>query len=150
MTNVQFSEKEENLLNKGGKYNMGITPIKCIKHLIYETENVIRQVENTNQQLAIRHLAAKNIQQIISKQNTLSSEHKEQLCTTKQVQHKLLLNKATIAESDKGKTMVMIDKQDLNQKVNSFIKNNNIAKLKADPTQKFQRIVQSTLKQCKT
>jgi hypothetical protein len=92
---VQFSEKEENLLNKGGKYNMGTTPKKCIKHLIYETENAIRQVESTNQQLAIRHSAAKNIQQIMSKQNIRSSEHREQLCTMKQVQHKLLQGKAT-------------------------------------------------------
>jgi hypothetical protein len=45
--------------------------------------------------------------------------------------------------------MVIIRKQDLNKKVNSFIKNNNITELKTDPTQKFQRIVKNTLKQCK-
>jgi hypothetical protein len=106
-------------------------------------------VESTNQQLAIRHLAAKNIQQIMSKQNILSSEHREQLRMTKQVQHKLLQGKATIAEADEGKTMVIMYKQDLNQKVKSFIKTNNIAELKADPTQKFQRIVQNTSKHCK-
>jgi hypothetical protein len=147
MTNVQLSEKEDNLLNNGGKYNMGIAPIKGLKQLIYETENAIRQVENPNQQQAIRHLAAKNIQQIISKHNTASSEHREQLRTTKQIQHKLLQTKATIAEADKGKTLVIIYKQDLNQKVNSFIMNNNIAELKTDRTQKFQRITQNTLKQ---
>jgi hypothetical protein len=68
---------------------------------------------------------------------------------TKQIEQKLLQCKATIAEADKGKTMVIICKQDLNEKVNSFIKNNNITELKTDPTQKFQRIVQNTLKQCK-
>jgi hypothetical protein len=44
--------------------------------------------------------------------------------------------------------MVMIYKQDLNEKVNSFIKDNNITELKIYPTPKFQRIVQNTLKQC--
>jgi thermostable 8-oxoguanine DNA glycosylase len=73
----------------------------------------------------------------------------EQFRRTKQVQHKLLQNKATIAEAEKGKSMVIIYKQDLNQKVYSFIINNNIAELKADPIQKFQRIVQNPLKQCK-
>jgi hypothetical protein len=34
---------------------MGITPRKCIKQLLYETENAIKQV-NINQQGAIRHL----------------------------------------------------------------------------------------------
>jgi hypothetical protein len=44
--------------------------------------------------------------------------------------------------------MVIIYKQALNEKVNFFIKD-NIAELKTVPTQKTQRIVQNTLKQCK-
>jgi hypothetical protein len=59
MTNIQLSEMEETLLNKGGKYNMGITPKKCIKQLVNETKSGIRQV-NINQQEAIRYSAAKN------------------------------------------------------------------------------------------
>jgi hypothetical protein len=49
---------EETLLNKAGKYNMDITPKKCIKQFVYKTENAIRQV-NINQQDPIRYLAAK-------------------------------------------------------------------------------------------
>jgi hypothetical protein len=45
--------------------------------------------------------------------------------------------------------MVIIYKQDLNEKVNSFIKDNHITELKTDPTQTLQRRVQITLKQCK-
>jgi hypothetical protein len=32
MTNIQLSETEETVLNKGSKYNMGITPRKCINN----------------------------------------------------------------------------------------------------------------------
>jgi hypothetical protein len=68
---------------------------------------------------------------------------------TNQIKQTLRQHKATTAEAEKEKTMVIIYKQDLNEKVNSFIKDNHITKLKTDPTQKMQRIVQNTLKQCK-
>jgi hypothetical protein len=64
----------------------------------------------------------------------------------KQIQQKLLQHKATISEADKGKILVIF-KKDLNEKVNSFIKDNNITEL--NPTPKFQGTVQNTLKQCK-
>jgi hypothetical protein len=83
MTNIQLTEKEENLLNKGSKYNMGISPKRNIKQLVYETENAIRQVKDTNQQEAIRYLATKDIQQT---QNTTNNEYKEQIHTIKQIQ----------------------------------------------------------------
>jgi argonaute-like protein implicated in RNA metabolism and viral defense len=94
---------------------MGITPKKCIKQLVYKTENAIRKV-NINQQETIRYLAAKNIQQIMSKQNTISKEYREQTRMMKQIKQKLLQHKATIAEADKGKTMIIIYEEDLKMK----------------------------------
>jgi hypothetical protein len=58
MTDIQFSNTEEALLRKGGKYNMGITAKENIKQLVCETENAIGQLES-NQQEAIRYLAIK-------------------------------------------------------------------------------------------
>jgi hypothetical protein len=46
------------------------------------------------------------------------------------------------------KRLVMVYKQDLDEKVNSFIEDNHI-ELKMDPTQKMQRTTQNTIKQCK-
>jgi cytoplasmic iron level regulating protein YaaA (DUF328/UPF0246 family) len=45
-------------------------------------------------------------------------------------------HKAMVSEANKGKTMVKIYKQDIDEKVNSFIKDNHIMELKTDPTQK--------------
>jgi hypothetical protein len=132
MTSIQLSKTEEIPLNKGGKYNMGITPKKCIKQLVYETENAIRQV-SINQRETIRCLAAKSIQQIMSKQNITNREYKQEIRTMKQINQELQQHKVTTAKDNKGKTMVIIYKQDLDEKVNSFIKNNNIAQLKTDP-----------------
>jgi hypothetical protein len=46
--------------------------------------------------------------------------------------------------------MITIYKQDLHEKVNSFIKSNHIIELKTDSTQKTQRTTQKVLKQCET
>jgi hypothetical protein len=45
--------------------------------------------------------------------------------------------------------MDIIYKQDLDEKVNTFIKSNHTIELKADPTLKMQRITQNVLRQCK-
>ena len=149
MTKIQFTENETNLLNKGTKFNIGIPPKNHIKQLIYETENAIRQVTDNTQQEAIRYLATKNIQQIL-KNKTTNKEYKQHIHTTKQIKQKLIQNKATIAEADKGKTLVILYKDDLNKRVKHFIDNNNIMEINKDPTLKFQKAVQNALKQCKT
>jgi hypothetical protein len=73
--------------------------------------------------------------------------YKQDLHTAKLIKLKLQHNNATIIEADKGKTMVIIHKHDLENKVNTFINENDI-ELKADPTQKMQKRAQDTIKQC--
>jgi hypothetical protein len=55
----------------------------------------------------------------------------------------------TTIEVDKGRTMVMIYKRDLEERVNSFIKDNHIIELKANNIQKMQTTTQNTIKQGK-
>jgi hypothetical protein len=148
MTNIQLSNTEEALLRKGGKYNMGITAKENLKQLVCETECAIGQLES-NQQEAIRYLARKNIQHMLTKQNVASIEYKHNINTTKQIKQKLKQQEATAAEADKGRTMVIIYNQDLEDRINAFIED-NIAELKTDPTQKHQRTMQNTIKQCKS
>jgi ribosomal protein S18 len=109
----------------------------------------IGQLES-NQQEAIKYLARKNIQHMLTKQNVASIEYKHNINTTKQIKQKLKQQEATVAEADKGRTMVIIYNQDLEDRINIFIKDNNIAELKTDPTQKHQRTMQNTIKQCKS
>jgi hypothetical protein len=80
----------------------------------------------------------------------MAKEYKRNINTTKQIQQKLKQQEATIAEADKGRTMVIIYKKNLEDKINTFIEENYIIELKADPTQKFQRIMQNTVRQCKS
>jgi hypothetical protein len=70
------------------------TPRKSIKQLVYETENAIREV-NIKQQEAIRHLATKNLQNILQKQNIRNTDYKQEMHTTKHIKQKLQQNKGT-------------------------------------------------------
>jgi hypothetical protein len=97
--------------------------------------NAIKQIDE-NQQEAIRYLAAKNLRNMISKHNTTTKQHKQQLHLIKQIKQKLHNNNLTLVEADKGRTMVIIHEQTLEDKVTPFINNNHIDTLKTTPHKK--------------
>ena len=53
-----------------------------------------------------------------------------------------------MARADKGKSMIIIEKDKLRQKVQEFITNNNFTEIKTDPTNKYQKILRDSLNQC--
>ena len=59
-------------------------------------------------------------------------------------------NNLTIAKADKGKTMVMIHKDTLKQKIDIFIEENQIIQLSKDPTESFRKQIQQTIHKCNT
>ena len=52
-----------------------------------------------------------------------------------------------ITKADKGKTIVFIYVNDYNSKVYDFLNNKNFQTLRKDPTDKFQKLVKTALKQ---
>jgi hypothetical protein len=86
----------------------------------------------------------------MSKQNTTTHQNKQQLKLINNIKQKIHEHKAILTEADKGKTMVILYKQTLNEKVNQFINDNQIETLKSDPTHKMQKQIQNTLKHCNT
>ena len=94
-------------------------PLKRIrKHylntLILETENAIRHLD-VQLQNTFRHLAYRNIKQI-AETDTCNALHKRHQYNLKQVDSILLRDNLTIAKADKGRTIVIIHKDMLNQK----------------------------------
>ena len=53
-----------------------------------------------------------------------------------------------ITRADKGKTIVIIHTQNYNDKVYTFLTENNFHPLPHDPTNKDQTIIQKALQQC--
>jgi hypothetical protein len=53
-----------------------------------------------------------------------------------------------IAKADKSKTVVIIYTQDYNDKVQTFLSDNNFCTIRKDPTNHDHRTIQKTLQQC--
>jgi len=54
------------------------------------------------------------------------------------------------AKADKGRTMVIIHKETLKQKIYTFIQENQIIPLDKDLTYSFQKHIQQTIHKCNT
>jgi hypothetical protein len=57
-------------------------------------------------------------------------------------------NDQTVAKADKGRTIVIIDKNTLKHKVDTFIQENHIILLDKDLTEPFQSHIQQTIQKC--
>jgi len=51
-------------------------------------------------------------------------------------------------KADKNKAMVLIDRKQGMDKVHKFLKDNDVSTIKQDPTTKFHKQVQKTIKSC--
>jgi len=64
------------------------------------------------------------------------------------VLNRLQGNNLTIAIADKGKTTVIIDKNNLKQKIDTFIQGIHITGLNKDPTDSYQKQIQQSIQNC--
>jgi hypothetical protein len=93
-------------------------------------------------------MATKKVQQI-KKSNRHNTMHKRYQHNIKQIKKILQQNNLRIAKADKSKATVIIDKTEMEHKINTFIQENNITKLNKDPTDIYQRQIQQTMQKCK-
>jgi len=84
----------------------------------------------------------------IQESNMHNIKHKRQQYTINKLKGILKQNNSTIVKADKSKAIVIINKDDLDQKIKAFIKQNNILTMNKDPTDKFQKQIQKTMAQC--
>jgi citrate lyase synthetase len=76
-------------------------------------------------------------------------QHKRQQHIAKNIQQKVTKNNALITLADKEKTTVIIYKKDYEEKVHTFLTDNNIhSPPPGDPTKKHQTLVSKALQQC--
>jgi len=144
MTNIKLTNEQTKLLSLGPKYAIEQEPKVYINELIVETEKTIRRLE-TKTQKTYRHLVTKQIKWI-SRTNRQNILHKRQQYNMNCIKKILQNNEASIARAEKSKAIVIIETEDLNRKVDKFIKDNSIKQTNKDPTEKYQAIVQHTLK----
>ena len=71
-------------------------------------------------------MASKKLRQIYNTNNDVHTEHKRHNNIRNTIKQKITENSAIRAQADKGRTSVVIYKQDYNQKIQNFITENEI------------------------
>jgi uncharacterized phage-associated protein len=140
LSNTHLTKEQIDILYLGHSYAIEKEPKKYINELIIDTEVAIRQLE-PNIQNTYRHLAAKQIKQILNS-NRHNTHHKRQQYSINQIKKILESNNLTLVKADKSKAEVIMNKENLEEKVNSFIKENGMKPLNKDHTDTYQKQIQ--------
>jgi len=148
LTNITFTREHTHILTMGPNYALEKDPKRYANELIIDTENAIRQLEPKIQN-TFSHMASRKIKQILTT-NMYRPMHKRHQHNIKQIKNMLQRNNLTIARADKNKAIVVISKDALEQKIMTFIQENQIACLNKDPTECFQKEIQQALQKCDT
>ena len=151
LTHINFSNEERALLDKGLQHSIAKPIRKWWNDTVMETEQAIRKLDPQIQE-PYRIIAAQKLQQIKQRNNTKSrtkTEEKE-YSTIKSIHKKLNQHNAMITKADKGKTTVIINKEEYNNKVMEFLLENNFKQINKDPTNKYKAQIQKIAKQCET
>jgi hypothetical protein len=128
---------------------------KCGSFLMYsdvflsvEAETALCHLDITEQE-QMRHLVANNLKHLIKNQSRNSKNTKYEWNIIKSIKQKLLDNNSIITQADKGKTIVIIHKQEYDQYIDTFINNSNFTRLSKDPTSTYQRFIKDSINKCR-
>ena len=147
LSSITFTEEEQALMDKGTKYVQPERLNQCqLESMAISCEQVIQTMEYD-----VRPEARTKIGKVLL-------DIKESLCRTNDrtqvmqrkvtdLQKKIRQNNLILTKADKGNTVVLMDKEEYTQKVESYIAANGYQELTKDPTQKYQEDLKAVLKQ---
>jgi hypothetical protein len=92
-------------------------------------------------------LAGKRITQIITS-NTVNVLDRRKMHIAKQIHNKLLQHNLMRAKVDKGKTVIIIDKNSYRNNVLEFLRDNHYIKLQKDPTHLYHKQTPKAMQNC--
>ena len=115
LTNIELTQEEIRLLNKGMQHSIERPLNKYWTTLIMETEQAIRKLHSKIQK-PYRILAAKNLKQIKKAECQQNTAAKREFYTVKKLKEKPVKENAMIVKADKGRTSVIIHTEEYNKK----------------------------------
>jgi len=107
-------------------------------------ENAIKLLDHRLQD-AFRIMAMNKLKQIYNSNNSVKIIHKRYQYILNKIKHKITAGKAMLAQSDKGRTTVIIYKCDYEEKVHTFLTENDIQQIPKNPMNKDCKIIRETL-----
>jgi bifunctional ADP-heptose synthase (sugar kinase/adenylyltransferase) len=92
----------------------------------------------------LRHKVAKHIQQLKNRtKQSVNSKNSptanQEWKTMKGIKHKLNINNLILTTADKGRTIVILDKQEYDNKIMNFINDNDFTHTSVDPTKGYKK-----------
>ena len=142
---INLTREQIHTLALGSNYALEKDCKHYVNELIIDTENAIRHLDPTVQN-TFRYMAATKVKQIVAT-NTHYTLYKRHQYNLNQIR-KILQKSLTIARTDKNKSVVIINKDSLEQKIETFVEENNITRLNKDPTDSYQKQIQHALQKC--
>jgi hypothetical protein len=113
-----------------------------IETLALEAETAIT-ILDINKQNYYRHAVAKKIKDISKNNKINNKKSKEEWKQIMNIKTKLIRTDI-VTRAGKGKTLVILTKEEYNHKIQNFIPDNHLIKMNINPTHKYQKII----KQC--
>jgi hypothetical protein len=92
---------------------------------------------------SLKHL----IRSDLSKENR-NNKYKTEWNVIRNIKQKVESNNLIVTQADKGKTIVILQKQMYDQYIQDFLNLNNFVPLPQDPTEHFHKKIQTVVKQC--
>lgn len=152
LTDINFTENEENFLGNSIKYNLNLDHQKHnIKEDLLNLEISIRQQEDDRQEHFRHNLIHEvNKLKLENKRPNTKRKTKEDLSLIDSIAEKLKENDAILTKADKGNSIVIIKKNDYQHKVSTFLEKGKFKLLTKDPTETFTKTTNSTISKCKS
>jgi hypothetical protein len=151
LTDIEFDETENSLLEKSLKYNVNLDHrTKFIEDDLINLDVAIKKTKIEMQE-PLKHVLIHEINKTnleIKNQFKVESSEKE-MKKINSIAKKLKDNDAIICKADKGNTTVVISNDEYKNKVQSFIDKNNFKNMTKDPTQQFSKVTNSMISNSK-
>jgi hypothetical protein len=118
---IQFSESETKLVNKGLQYILQYKNIKWIEILALEAETTITHLHITEKD-HYRFMVAKNIKWLMKNHNNNNNNNiAKHEWKKKNIKKKIWGNNLIITRGDKRKTIIIMEKQEYGQVIQNSI-----------------------------
>ena len=147
LSNTTFSHDEIQTIQENYISN-NFTPKlnQILDNLIVETEYVIQNNKNTEQNHLRYQIKSEIKKHMVTTKDTLSNNKHGNNINFKKIIKKIKDNDLIINKADKGNVLTIENKPELNNKTTNFLNNPQFIPLKSDPTNRFQNKIKELCK----
>jgi len=148
MIDIHFSVPEMTILKMGLKYNIHSKPKNCLETLALEAETTITQLPPPEREV-YRKLNVELINTLRDNNQPSRTQHTHAESKIKDIKMKISDNNAMVTRADKGDSLVILNTELYEIKVEVFMQSNVFLNSKANPTAFLQTQVTTVINNSK-